>query len=68
MSISNRRRTIIIITSVLGGSLISFLIVKQRVGALSSANYNQLVFNFIFAVAIVVGIAILFKRIDKKDK
>jgi hypothetical protein len=65
---SNRRRIIIIVTSVTLGSLVSFWIVKKRMGTLSQANYNQLIFNFIFAVAIVVGIAILLTRMNKNDK
>ncbi len=65
---SNRRRIIIIVLSVGLGSLISFWIVKKRMGNLSQENYNQLIFNFIFAIAIVVGIAILFKKMNDKDK
>jgi hypothetical protein len=65
---SNRRRIIIILTSVSLGTLVSFWIVKKRMGGLSPDNYKQLIFNFIFAIAIVVGIAILFSRSNKNDK
>lgn len=63
---SNRRRLIIIFISVGLGSLISFYIVKQRLGTLKPQDYMQLGFNFIFAVAVVVGIAILLTRLNKQ--
>jgi hypothetical protein len=65
---SNRRRIIIILSSVTLGSIASFFIVRSRMGNLSPDNYKQLIFNFVFAIAIVVGIAILFGRMNKKDK
>jgi hypothetical protein len=66
---SNRRRFMIILLSVSLGSLLSIWIVKKRIGALSPDAYWQLIFNFIFAIAIVVGIGILFKRMNKdKDQ
>lgn len=64
---SNRRRIILIVVSVTLGSLLSIWIVKKRMGNLSPTSYNQLIFNFIFAIAIVVGIAILFQKMNKKD-
>ena len=60
--ISNKRRFFIVFISVLIGSLVSFWYVKKRVGTLSPENYMQLAFNFIFALAIVVGLAIFFGR------
>jgi hypothetical protein len=65
---SNRRRIIIIVISVTLGSLFALLVIKKRVGALSHENYIQLVFNFIFAVAIVVGIGLLFRKMNKDEK
>ena len=59
---SNRRRFLIIVISVAVGSILSFWIVRQRMGALSPQSYMQLGFNFIFAIAIVVGIAVLLKK------
>jgi hypothetical protein len=64
---SNRRRFIIIFISLTLGSLLSIWIVKKRMGTLSPASYMQLIFNFIFAAAIVIGIAILFKKMNKDD-
>ena len=64
---NSRRRIFLIIISVAAGSAISFYIVKKRMGTLSQQDYMQLGFNFIFAVAIVVGIAILFQKMNKKD-
>lgn len=55
----------IILLSVSLGSLLSVWIIKKRMGTLSPDAYWQLIFNFIFAVAIVIGIGILFKRMNK---
>lgn len=65
---SNRRRILIIFFSVTLGSIISFFIVKKRMGNLSPDAYNQLIFNFIFAVAIVIGIGLLFRKMNKDEK
>lgn len=65
---SNRRRFIIIFISLTLGSILSILIVKKRMGTLSPQSYMQLIINFIFAAAIVVGIALLFKKMNKDDK
>jgi hypothetical protein len=64
---SNRRRFMIILLSVSLGSILSLWIIKKRMGTLSSDAYWQLIFNFIFAIAIVVGIAILFRRMNKDN-
>ncbi len=65
---SNRRRFIIIFISLTLGSILSILIVKKRMGTLSPQSYMQLIINFIFAAAIVVGIALLFKKMNKDEK
>ncbi len=64
--ISKKRRLIIILISVTAGSLISLYIVKKRLGGLKPDDYVQLGINFLFAIAIVVGIALLFQKMDKK--
>lgn len=65
---TNRRRFTIIFISLTIGSILSIWIVKQRMGTLSPQSYMQLIFNFIFAAAIVVGIALLFKKMNKEEK
>ncbi|MCC7233010.1 MAG: hypothetical protein IT242_08715 [Bacteroidia bacterium] len=65
--LSNRRRYTIIFISVLAGSLISFWIVKQRMGTLGPNDYIQLGINFLFAVAIVVGISFFLHRMNKQN-
>ena len=66
---TNRRRFTIIFISLTLGSILSIWIVKKRMGTLSSQSYMQLIFNFIFAAAIVVvGIALLFKKMNKDEK
>jgi hypothetical protein len=40
----------------------------MRVGNLSPQSYMQLIFNFVFAAAIVIGIALLFKKMNNDDK
>lgn len=64
---SNRRRMTLIAFSVIGGSLISYLILRSRLGTLKPSDYFQLGFNFLFAIAIVVGISILLQRMNKQD-
>ncbi|HNP48578.1 MAG TPA: hypothetical protein PKK99_06615 [Bacteroidia bacterium] len=63
----DRRRLFIIITSVGVGSLISLYIVKQRLGNLKRDDYIQLGFNFFFAIAVVVGIALLLQHMNKNN-
>lgn len=65
--ISKRRRMIIIITSVTAGSLISLVILKKRMGTLNQSDYLQLGINFLFAIAVVVGIAFLFSKTDRPN-
>ena len=65
---TNRRRFTIIFISLTLGSILSIWIVKKRIGNLSPQSYMQLIFNFIFAAAIVIGIAMLFKKMNKDDK
>jgi hypothetical protein len=64
---SDKRRFIIIFVSLTLGSILSIWIVKKRMGTLSPESYMQLIFNFIFAAAIVVGIALLFKKMNRDD-
>jgi hypothetical protein len=62
----NRRRWIIVITSVLFGTLLSALLIQSRIGTLSSEAWRQLGINFAFAVAIVVAIGIFLGRKKKE--
>ncbi len=65
---NSKRRILIIFFSVLTGSLISLWIMKKRLGTLKPADYMQLGFNFLFAAAVVVGIAILLQKMNDKEK
>jgi len=65
--LSPRRRLTLVISSVALGSVGAAFLWKQRYGTLKQENINQLIFNFIFAVAIVVGIGILLSRMNKGD-
>lgn len=40
---------------------------KQRFGTLKQENINQLIFNFIFAAGIVIGIGVLLSKMNRKD-
>ena len=64
---TNRRRVIIIVTSVLMGTFLAALLVKSRMGTLKPNDWFQLGFNFLFAVAIVVGIGLVFRFMKKKE-
>jgi hypothetical protein len=63
----NRRRWIIVITSVLFGTLLSALLIQSRMGTLDSHAWQQLGINFAFAVAIVVAIGIVFSKKRKQE-
>jgi uncharacterized membrane protein len=65
---SNRRRFFIIFISLTIGSILSIWIVKKRMGTLTTQSYTQLIINFVFAAFIVIGIALLFKKMNKEDK
>jgi hypothetical protein len=62
-----KRRIFIILISVGIGSLISLLILKKRMGTLNASSYMQLTFNFLFATAVVVGIALLLKTMNDRN-
>jgi hypothetical protein len=66
--ISNRRRIFIVIISVTIGSLLSAWIMQKRMGKLSQEDYMSLMFNFIFAAAIVVGLMIFLGRMNRNDQ
>ena len=65
--LSPRRRLIIALSSVTLGSIVAAMLMKQRFGTLKQENVQQLVFNFIFAAAIVIGIGVLLSRMNKKN-
>lgn len=66
--ISSRRRIFLILVSVSSGSLISFWILKKRLGTLHQNDYISLLFNFIFAAAVVVGLAMFLQRMNDQEK
>ncbi len=59
---TNKRRIIIILVSVFGGTVLSFLIFKLRRGGgeLTTQDSNMLLTNFIFSIAIILGIGFMF--------
>lgn len=65
--LSPRRRLVIAISSVALGSLAAAGLMKQRFGTLKQENVQQLIFNFAFAAAIVIGIGVLLSRMNKKN-
>jgi hypothetical protein len=67
---SDKRRIIIIIVSVLSGTILSLLIFKVRKGTagLNSQDYSTLITNFVFSLAIILGIGFLFLWRKKKDE
>ncbi len=66
--LSPRRRFIIVLSSVAVGSALAAMLMKQRFGTLKEENINQLIFNFIFGAAIIIGIGVLLTKINKKDR
>jgi hypothetical protein len=66
---SNRRRIIIILSSVLVGTMLAGILMSRHYGSLSQEAVQQLFINFLFAIAIVVGIGLLLTRMrGDKDK
>jgi len=63
-----RRRILIVLISVTVGSTISLYFIRQRMGTLKPQDYVQLGFNFVFAAAIVIGIALLLNYMNNKNK
>jgi hypothetical protein len=49
------------------GTFLAFLLVKSRMGTLKSSDWFQLGFNFLFAVAIVIGVGMVLKKMREKD-
>ena len=58
---------VIVISSVALGSVAAAMLMKQRFGTLKQENINQLIFNFIFAAGIVIGIGVLLSKTNKKN-
>jgi len=58
---------IIIASSVLMGSFLAFLLIRSRTGTLKPNDWFQLGFNFLFAVAIVIGVGWILKMMRDKD-
>jgi len=64
---NSRRRAIIIFASVLMGTFLAFLLIRSRTGSLKPNDWVQLGFNFLFAVAIVVGVGWILKMMRKDN-
>jgi len=66
--VSDKRRIIIVIVSVVSGTFLSFLLFKSRKGdaGLSSQDYSTIITNFIFSLAIILGVGFMFLWKKKK--
>jgi hypothetical protein len=64
----NRRRWVLVISSVLFGTFLAALLIQSRIGTLGSNAWQQLGINFAFAVAIVVALGIFLTRQRKKEE
>jgi hypothetical protein len=66
---SNRRRIIIIVIAVITGTALSALIFATRSGGkMSSSDLSTLLTNFVFSLAIILGIGFLFIWNKKKKE
>ncbi len=63
--LSNKRRIIIIVLSVITGSIFAGLLFLSRRGTLTIREWTTLGINFLFALLIVFGIGILLKKISR---
>ena len=68
-AMSDKRRVVIIVCSVLGGTLLSLFLFKMRRGSqpLDDRDVNTLITNFVFSLAIILGIGFFFIWNKKKD-
>ncbi len=66
---SPRRRIIIVLASVGGGSVLSYLIYKLRRGGaeLTPQDKHSLLTNIVFSIAIILGVGFTFLWNKKKD-
>jgi hypothetical protein len=66
---SPTRRVIIVLTSVIVGSILSYFLYVSRRGAdgLSKEDYHMLITNMVFSVGIILGIGFAFIWRKKKD-
>ena len=66
--ISNKRRITIIVLSVFGGTILSVLMFKlRRGGELTANDKNALLTNFIFSIAIILGVGFMFLWNNKNN-
>ena len=67
---TNNRRIVIILISVFGGTILSFFVFKLRRGGaeLTTQDSNMLLTNFIFSIAIILGIGFMFIWNKKNNK
>jgi len=66
---SDKRRIIIIVISVITGSILSYFLYKLKRGGaeLSSQDITSLATNFVFSLALIIGIGFMFLWNKKKD-
>ena len=65
---TNKRRYFIITVSLTIGTILSALLLYSRMGTLKGPDFMILAFNMIIAAAVIVGLGIVFKTMDKKYK
>ena len=68
--ISNKRRVTIIVISVFAGTILSIGMFMLRRGGqpLTTNDTNALITNFIFSIAIILGVGFLFLWNNKNNK
>ena len=64
---TNKRRYMLVGVSVGFGTLLSALLLASR-GKLEGTGYVTLFFNMAIAVAVIFGLGVVFKSMDKKLK
>lgn len=65
---TNKRRYLIITISLTIGTFLSALMLYSRRGTLQGTDYLTLAFNMIIAAAVIVGLAVVFRTMDKKKE
>jgi hypothetical protein len=63
---NNRRRTTIIIISVISGTLLSALMISKKRGALDGDSYFLLGTNLVISLILIFGIGFILMKMKKK--
>lgn len=59
---STKKRISIITLSVMGGTFLSYLLMWGKKGKLDAGDYGTLFVNTLLALAVIIGVTVIFKK------